>query len=228
MEIDSFFYNDDLSFAMDGVNGFKNFVGTGQNAFQKNRDGYKFAAKALDGFKDDPQYAQFVDEGNGISLRDDFEMMAGAGVGNDETSHFNAYGGNDASKFNDLRKKDREGHGIRKFLDPLSSSDLKDCTKLQATLTAIKNEIVNNNRSALESKKQERVMKGYNEGLGIAKTEIERLLKGLNCEIKGEQEFLETLGEINKGSKSSNYILYGGVAIAALGLGIVLYRALKK
>ena len=76
MDIDSFFTNGDLSFGMDGNGGFKNFVGTGQNAW-KHRGEYKFAPKELYGFENDPQYAQFVDQGEGVSLNDDFNNVAG-------------------------------------------------------------------------------------------------------------------------------------------------------
>jgi hypothetical protein len=216
MDIDSFFTNGDLSFGMDGNGGFKNFVGTGQNAW-KHRGEYKFAPKELYGFKNDPQYAQFVDQGEGISLNDDFNNVAGEGVGNSETiyspQYFNAYGGD---KFNDLRKQDREGHGIRKYLDKLSEAQLKDCKVLDATLTAIKNEIVDNNRKALSSKKEARVMEGY------------KLMKNAQCDVQDDAQFLAQLEEVGAGSKTSNYILYGGIAVAALGLGVVLYRAIKK
>jgi hypothetical protein len=228
MDIDSFFTNGDLSFGMDGNGGFKNFVGTGQNAW-KHRGEYKFAPKELYGFKNDPQYAQFVDQGEGISLNDDFNNVAGEGVGNSETiyspQYFNAYGGD---KFNDLRKQDREGHGIRKYLDKLSEAQLKDCKVLDATLTAIKNEIVDNNRKALTSKREARVMEGYNRGLGIAKDEVTKLMKNAQCDVQDDAQFLAQLEEAGAGSKTSNYILYGGIAVAALGLGVVLYRAIKK
>jgi hypothetical protein len=228
MDIDSFFTNGDLSFGMDGNGGFKNFVGTGQNAW-KHRGEYKFAPKTLYGFKNDPQYAQFVDQGKGISLNDDFNNVAGEGVGNSEPvyspQYLNAYGGD---KFTDLRKQDREGHGIRKYLDKLSDAQLKDCKVLDATLTAIKNEIVDNNRKALSSKSEARVMEGYNKGLGIAKDEVVMLMKNAQCEVQSDAQFLTQLEQAGKGSKTSNYILYGGIAVAALGMGVVLYRAIKK
>jgi len=213
MDIDAFFPNEDLFYSLDG-NDKMNFVGAGHNAWQ-NKDEYKFAPKAQYDFEPDETYAQ----------------LGGSGMGADTVyspNYLNAYGGENPNTWSDLRKKNREGHGTRKYLDNLSPEDLKDCKKLDAVLSAIKTEIVNNNRTALESKAQARVMKGYNEGLGKAKGEIERIMKSLNCEIKGEEEFMDTLAEINKGTKGSNVVLYGGIAVAAIGLGIVLYRALKK
>ena len=226
MDIDSFFTNGDLSFGMDGNVDFKNFVGTGQNAW-KHKGEYKFAARPEYGFQNDPEYAQFVEQGDGTSLESDFNNVAGEGVGNSE-GYFNAYGGTNPDYFAKMRKSDREGHGIRKYLDKLTDADLKDCDKLDAVLTRIKNEIVENERNALKNKKTANVMAGYNRGLGIAKDEITKIKNKLNCEAQDDTEFLNTLNTINKGSSTSKYILYGGVAVAALGLGIVLYRALKK
>lgn len=207
MDIDSFFTNGDLSFGMDGN---VNFGGTGQNAW-KHKGEYKFAEKPEYGFENDPEYAQ----------------MGGAGIGEDET-HFNAYGGTNPDRWNKLRKADREGHGLRKYLDKLSEADLKDCKVLDATLTKIKNEIIENERNALKDKKTARVMAGYNRGLGYAKDEVVKIMSKLQCGLQDEAEFMQQISTISGGSQTSKWVLYGGIGVAVLGLGIVLVRALRK
>ena len=64
--------------------------------------------------------------------------------------------------------------------------------------------------------------------MGIAKDEVVKLMKNAQCDVQSDAQFLAQLEEAGAGSKTSNYILYGGIAVAAIGLGVVLYRAIKK
>lgn len=217
MDIDSFFTDGDLSFGMDGASPkFKDFVGTGQNVLSgKQSIGYEFNKYPEYGFTDDI-YSSFSAEN--VSLENTFNNIAGDGAGQDfGVKYWNATG---------VSRLDQPSEW---YVKKLTDADKANCEKLQGLLDTISKDISSNNTKAVSAKSGEkRVLADYNKGLQIAAGKIMAFMSTAKCKIKEDAAFDKSLSEISGSSGSSRMILYTGIAIAAIGLGIVLYKKLKK
>jgi len=53
-------------------------------------------------------------------------------------------------------------------------------------------------------------------------------MNAANCTLVQQEEFNKALGAAGAPSKSSKLIFYVGIGVAALALGVVLYKKFKK
>lgn len=115
------------------------------------------------------------------------------------------------------------------YVSKLSEADKKDCNKLQGIMDSISKDIENNNQKIAKAKGGERrVLEEYNKGLELAGKKVLEFMNAANCTIVQQAEFNKALGAAGAPSKSSKVILYVGIGVAALALGIVLYKKFKK
>jgi|APGre2960657423_1045063.scaffolds.fasta_scaffold05695_5 hypothetical protein len=115
------------------------------------------------------------------------------------------------------------------YLSKLTEADKKNCNKLQGVMDSISKDIENNNKKIASAKKGEkRVLADYNKGLEVAGQRVLEFMNAANCAIIKQDEFNKALGAAGAASKSSKVILYVGIGVAALALGIVLYKKFKK
>lgn len=197
MDIDVFFKHGDLSFGFDGGNGGFKNFVGTGQNTATKPDDYKFAPVAEYDFKDDKGYAQ----------------MAGAGIGDGE-SYSNLTG--------------RQAEPMNWYVNKLTDAEKTDCTKLQSTLDAITNAITENNKkSAMAKAGERRVLADYNLGLTAAGNKIKELMGAAQCDVKAQQAFNDTIAQLSKPSDTSKYILYGGLAIAVLGIVSLIIKKKK-
>jgi hypothetical protein len=115
------------------------------------------------------------------------------------------------------------------YVTKLSEADKKDCNKLQGIMDSISKDIANNNQKIAKAKRGERrVLEEYNKGLELAGKKVLEFMNAANCTLVQQAEFNNALGAAGAASKTSKVILYVGIGVAALALGIVLYKKFKK
>jgi hypothetical protein len=114
------------------------------------------------------------------------------------------------------------------YVSKLSEADKKDCKKLQGIMDSISKDIDNNNKKIAKVKRGERrVLEEYNKGLELAGKRVLELMNAANCTLVQQEEFNKALGAAGAPSKSSKVVLYVGIGVAALALGVVLYKKFK-
>jgi hypothetical protein len=115
------------------------------------------------------------------------------------------------------------------YVSKLSEADKKNCNKLQGIMDSISKDIDNNNQKIAKAKRGERrVLEEYNKGLELAGKKVLEFMNAANCTLVQQEEFNKALGAAGAPSKSSKVILYVGIGVAALALGVVLYKKFKK
>ena len=96
-------------------------------------------------------------------------------------------------------------------------------------MDSISKDIDNNNQKIAKAKRGERrVLEEYNKGLELAGKKVLEFMNAANCTLVQQEEFNKALGAAGAASKTSKVILYVGIGVAALALGIVLYKKFKK
>jgi hypothetical protein len=106
------------------------------------------------------------------------------------------------------------------YVSKLSEADKKNCNKLQGIMDSISKDIDNNNKKIAKAKRGERrVLEEYNKGL--------EFMNAANCTLVQQTEFNNALGVAGAPSKTSKVVLYVGIGVAALALGVVLYKKFK-
>ena len=114
------------------------------------------------------------------------------------------------------------------YVNKLSDADKKDCNKLQGVMDNIAKDVDTNNKKMATAKRGERrVLEEYNKGLELAGKKVLELMNAANCTVVQQAEFNKALGVAGSPSKSSKVILYVGIGVAALALGVVLYKKFK-
>jgi hypothetical protein len=114
------------------------------------------------------------------------------------------------------------------YVSKLSEADKKNCNKLQGIMDSISKDIDNNNQKIAKVKRGERrVLEEYNKGLELAGKRVLELMNAANCTLVQQEEFNKALGAAGAPSKSSKVVLYVGIGVAALALGVVLYKKFK-
>jgi hypothetical protein len=115
------------------------------------------------------------------------------------------------------------------YVTKLSEADKKNCNKLQGIMDSIAKDIENNNQKIAKAKRGERrVLEEYNKGLELAGKKVLEFMNAANCTLVQQAEFNNALGVAGSASKSSKVVLYVGIGVAALALGVVLYKKFKK
>jgi hypothetical protein len=115
------------------------------------------------------------------------------------------------------------------YVSKLSEADKKNCNKLQGIMDSISKDIDNNNQKIAKAKRGERrVLEEYNKGLELAGKKVLEFMNAANCTLVQQTEFNNALGAAGSASKSSKVVLYVGIGVATLALGVVLYKKFKK
>ena len=167
-----------------------------------------------------PKFKNFVGTGQNVSR--------GPQYGEYEFSKYPEYGFTD-----DIYSNATGGSRINQpsewYLSQLSDADKKDCKKLQSIADSIAKDIQTNNTKIAKAKRGERrVLEEYNKGLELAGKKVLELMNASNCTIQIQQEFNQALSASAQPSKGSKVVLYVGIGVAVLALGIVAYKKLAK
>jgi len=242
MDIDSFFTDGDLSFGMDGASPtFKNFNG-GKNVSRGPIYGeFEFNKYPEYGFTDDI-YSYATGKAKGLQSILGIKTKAQQKFAPKSEPVFSRSKGSKKTGLADLQFNGSDdcyetfmnaiGSRLNQpsewYVSKLSEADKKNCNKLQAVMDNIAKDVDTNNKKMATAKRGERrVLEEYNKGLELAGKKILALMNAANCTVIQQAEFNKALGVAGSPSKSSKVVLYVGIGIAALALGVVLYKKFK-
>lgn len=166
-----------------------------------------------------PKFKNFTGAGKNVSR--------GPKYGEYEFSKYPEYGFTD-DIYSNATGSSRLNQPTEWYVKKLSDADKKDCNKLQGVMDNIAKDIDTNNKKMATAKRGERrVLEEYNKGLELAGKKVLELMNAANCTIVQQAEFNKALGVAGSPSKSSKVVLYVGIGVAALALGVVLYKKFK-
>jgi hypothetical protein len=167
-----------------------------------------------------PKFKNFVGTGQNVSR--------GPKYGEYEFSKYPEYGFTD-DIYSNATGTSRLNQPSEWYLSKLSESDKKDCNKLQGIMDSIAKDIDTNNKKIASAKRGERrVLEEYNKGLELAGKKVLELMNASNCTLVQKEEFNKALSQAAAPSKSSKVVLYVGIGVAVLALGVVFYKKFTK
>lgn len=168
-----------------------------------------------------PKFKNFVGTGQNVSR--------GPKYGEYEFNKYPEYGFTDDIYSNTTGPTSRLMQPSEWYWSKLSDSDKTDCKKLQSVMDSIAKDIDTNNKKIAGAKKSERrVLEEYNKGLELVGKNVLELMNKANCTLVQKEEFNKALNQAATPSKSSKVVLYVGIGVAALALGVVFYKKFVK
>lgn len=167
-----------------------------------------------------PKFKNFVGTGQNVSR--------GPKYGEYEFSKYPEYGFTD-DIYSNATGGSRLNQPSEWYVSQLTDADKKDCAKLQSIADSIATDIKNNNVKIAKAKRGERrVLEEYNKGLELAGKKILEFMNSANCTLVKQEEFNKALTASAQPSKTSKVVLYVGIGVAVLALGIVAYKKFTK